>query len=88
MSSLIRPQVMAFAVAMEEKLRKKDRQKAGWTHCSHPFLLRRLDDEVRELHNANSHTDIMAEAVDVANFAMMVFDNNARYSRSTTTGGE
>lgn len=44
----LRPQVQAFAEAMEVKLRKND-HKGGWDECTTGYLTRRLRTEVREL---------------------------------------
>lgn len=56
-----------------------------WDHCSAGWLLKRLKDETEELEDALSNLEIgpidsdyenvMSEAADVANFAMMIFDN-------------
>ncbi len=81
----LRPAVLAFAYAMETKLRVND-HKGGWARCSNGYLLRRLRNETKELASAlhrqnrsrkdwNSHAPlILAEAADVANFAMMIAD--------------
>lgn len=44
----LRPKVVAFAQAMERKLRKND-DKGGWSHCGTGWLLGRLLEEVYEL---------------------------------------
>jgi hypothetical protein len=74
---------------MEAKL-KKNAHKSGWTKCNQEYLLTRLDEEVEELHNCfflyspgglnfilygQKRDQIAGEAVDVANFAMMLWDN-------------
>jgi NTP pyrophosphatase (non-canonical NTP hydrolase) len=89
-----RPVVLAFARAMERKLRQND-HKPGWEGDGIGSLLWRLNEERLELHAAiDNHTiadpfqDIgggdrivldsgeepASEAVDVANFAMMLWD--------------
>jgi hypothetical protein len=76
----LRPEVEAFAVAMETELRAND-HKGGWKrkHPSDPCpfysedCLDRLDEEVSELRKATKETTL-AEAADVANFAMMYAD--------------
>lgn len=78
--------VRRFAEAMEAKLQKNDR-KGGWRGCEPGWLLLRLVDEVGELAEAALHLwrqragaseddrrAVLAEAADVANFAMMVAD--------------
>jgi ribosomal protein S27AE len=85
----IRPVILEFAAVMEQKLRKND-HKSHWSKCNQEYLLKRLDDEVKELHECffiyspgdmnfymdGQHGDrIPGEAADVANFAMMLWDN-------------
>ena len=43
-----RPEVQAFAVAMEEKLRAND-HKGGWKGCCPLWLFQRAEDELEEL---------------------------------------
>lgn len=87
----LRPAVRDFAEAMEMKLRThdKDRGSDGWLEdCAH-VLCDRLDDEARELRKALGVTTMSVdadhpkaakkEAVDVANFAMMVWDRIRTY---------
>jgi len=75
----MRSEVLVFAHAMEDTLQKHDADKGtcGWSDESFLYLLRRMDEEKRELSIAVktlSYRDIRAEAVDVANFAMMMYD--------------
>jgi NTP pyrophosphatase (non-canonical NTP hydrolase) len=73
--------VTAFATTMEEKL-QENRHKGGpenWCTKDVDWLLRRLDQEIRELRAAvrlptadDKVRLIQREAADVANFAMMV----------------
>lgn len=77
MESVLRPAVRRFAVAMENQLRAND-HKGGWTDESREWLLGRVRDEVDELHevvrNDLNSDEVMREAADVANFAMMIAD--------------
>jgi hypothetical protein len=87
----LRGQLMEFAVAMELKLREND-WKSGWEKDKLKSLMMRLHEEVSELECAVSCLDfvesdlyreitirsILAEACDVANLAMMIFDNTKR----------
>ena len=80
----IRPEVRAFAQSMEEVLRKND-HKGGWHNMSFAELVGCIAKENAELVRAfNSHPtanywrDICHEAVDIANFAMMIFCNAAK----------
>lgn len=79
----MRKAVTWFAKQMECKLRKNDAKKGcyGWLVCSDLWLFKRLIDEVIELekelekvdkHNKERDSLIIKEAVDVANFAMMI----------------
>lgn len=75
----MRPEVLAFAEAMESQLKAND-HKPGWKDDAAGPLLLRIREEVRELEQAvygSTEADrplILAEAADVANFAMMVAD--------------
>jgi len=63
--------------------------KRGWKppFCTHQFLLSKLREEVEELHIAvmlhrAEHaplSDVLLEAADVANIAMMIADNLGAY---------
>ena len=71
-----RKEVELFADAMERKLQANE-HKGGWKHDSAMSLLPRLRQEVQELTRAvgeGTDEDILSEAADVANFAMMVAD--------------
>lgn len=77
----IRDSVKWFAEQMELKLQEND-AKGGWDDCGIYWLLERLREETRELEIAIDihrdlgapHNNIVKEAADVANFAMMVAD--------------
>jgi hypothetical protein len=70
----IRWEVQEFAERMELKLREND-HKAHWRKTNRAYLMERLRQEMRELERAvRANKGVHDEAVDVANFAMMVFD--------------
>lgn len=76
----VRPQVAAFAIAMEERLRANE-HKGGWSACRPDWLWYRLMEEACELKNeidkagvAWNGASVLHEAADVANMAMMVAD--------------
>jgi len=76
---VVRESVKMFAVLMEAKLRKND-YKSHWSKESFTYLFGRLDEEMKELNQAvsSAKTDykrIADEAIDVANFLMMIVDN-------------
>lgn len=76
-----RPEVRAFADAMEAKLREND-HKPGWKGDHPRDLMRRLDEEANELRKllpvggarVTDGGGVLREAADVANFAMMIAD--------------
>lgn len=79
MSIKMRPSVQRFAEAMERKLRKHDADRGsdGWIDDDPHDLLERVHDEYMECAfalNRNGYRKAHKEAVDIANFAMMVFD--------------
>ena len=74
----VRPPVQAFVQDMERQLRRNDR-KSGWDGYHMTWHLERLLQETVELRGAIArptprHREIVAEAADVANFAMMIAD--------------
>lgn len=79
--------VLRFARAMEEKLRRDDHTKDGWQDLEIWDLMEMLRGEVRELNDAYTNggvlEEIAGEAVDVANFAMMIYDNAMRRAVKT-----
>lgn len=61
----------------QERILKKNDNKADWTKVSVDFLCLRLNEEFVELLEAimeGTFEDIQHECVDVANFAMMIHD--------------
>jgi hypothetical protein len=71
-----RPQVEAFADAMEAKLRKHDWQ-YHWSGLAVQYLFSALDDTSKELRAAvtvGNPTIALRKAADVANYAMMLAD--------------
>jgi len=85
-----RQELRWFARRMEDELRAND-HKGGWHSCGDGYLLRRIADERAELGRAlrklarkvarggtvtqKEIQSVVAEAADVANFAMMIADN-------------
>jgi len=80
----VRKEVKRFAEAMEQQLQAND-HKGGWQDCSLEWLAARLVQEAGELLMAIQGNAfkllpepipgrVMAEAADVANFAMMIWD--------------
>ena len=79
---ILRPEVQWFAEQMEIKLREND-WKGGWKGESVSELTARIEDETVELWQSimphAQPVNIVREAVDVANFAMMVADRVREY---------
>jgi len=75
--------VFAFACVMEYKLsqNRKKGDSAGWRKLGAAKLQDRLDDEIEELDAAlwdgvtPDKRDVLLEAADVANFALMIADS-------------
>lgn len=75
----IRPEVLAFALVMEKKLRVGDLRYGGqsWKTATPQELLRfmRVEDlELRQALATEGREEVTIEAADVANFAMMIAD--------------
>ena len=76
----LRPEVQAFATAMEHQLRLND-YKGGWEGTTLNYLSRRLTMELKELRRTMKeklldNPAVVSEAADVANFAMMIADKS------------
>lgn len=77
----VREQVKWFSEQMEVKLQQND-DKGGWDNCDIFWLIERLKEEVAELEDAlynhinfaDRRWEVVREASDVGNFAMMVAD--------------
>ena len=82
----VRPSILAFAVAMERKLIQKEGVYAGWDKASAEIgvIEAHFEEEVRELREALAPNELYgipvdmvavgAEAVDVGNMVMMLWD--------------
>lgn len=70
--------------AMKQKLRENE-HKGYWDKTSLLQLAKRLEEEVEELNDAiltKGPVEIVREAADVANFAMMICSNAVRNHRN------
>ena len=91
-----RPAVVRFAQLMECKLRERD-YKGGWGNCTLQYLVGGMMEEVFELTGAmdailtdDGPTNLYAvieEAVDVANYCMMLADVARAQIRREERGG-
>ena len=72
----MRKAVKQFAESMEERLKEND-YKGGWEDCSLAYLEARLVEELGEYYGAKAMGDTAPEEmVDIANFAMMVWEKS------------
>ena len=84
--------VFRLALTMVQKLRA-NRHKAHWLtwepdSIGDEWLMDRIEDELTELrmaHGSGTIEDVMSEAADIANFAMMVHERARRWDRPTPT---
>lgn len=75
---------------MEHKLKMND-HKGGWDGKDLDFLIKKLEGEVSELRHALLHEpgiNIMLEAADVANYAMMIAWNVMKYQVQEFANGD
>lgn len=71
----VRPEVMAFAEAMERKLRVHDKERGdSWKTCDILYLHSRLGFEHGEYVDAATGPAERVELIDIANFAMMLWN--------------
>lgn len=80
----VRGEIMSFASQMEAKMKEND-DRNGWEYEGYLWLLSRLKQETKELKLAikcairlecrANLSEVIREAADVANFAMMIADN-------------
>ena len=84
MSIELRPEVQAFAEAMELKLREND-HKGGWKNCKFHYLDGKLHIELLEMEraywcllgdakNKEKLAELCMECADIANYVMMIAD--------------
>jgi len=76
---ILRPEVLTFALLMERNLRKHDKDRGdSYKTTDVDYLLMRLREEVKELHNAieddpwDGKGVSLGESVDVGNISMMI----------------
>lgn len=71
----LRPEVMAFALLMEARLREKDEDKAeSWKSKSVDDLLVNVASKKLQMEMQNYESGMIREAVDLANYCMMIAD--------------
>jgi hypothetical protein len=75
--SEIRPSVIRMARMMEGQLRANE-SRGGWSHCDKDYFIEKLEINLRDLtYNlaANAHKEVQRDCADLANFAMMLSEN-------------
>jgi len=86
----LRPEVLAFALLMEQRLREKDADKGGsWKGMTAsalftPFLSKAFAVEKGIFHGKMPYTE---HAIDVANYAMMIADVSGALDTTEGNGG-
>lgn len=74
----LRKSLREFAETQEGILKDKE-HKGGWEVCTNFYLFQKLELELEELERAlieGIKTNIRKECADIANYAMMLADNN------------
>lgn len=79
----LRPEVVRFALLMEAKLRKHDKDRGdGWRSMYDEDIRERLDSELKELELVWFDRDLRKnEAADVANFLMFLTEKRRHLKR-------
>ncbi|MEK3658213.1 hypothetical protein NSQ29_01460 [Paenibacillus sp. FSL F4-0236] len=73
----LRKEVARFTVLMEEQLRANE-DKGGWENATQLFLKNELEKNFRRLWSCGSHEEFRRRCANIANFAMMLADNDIR----------
>ncbi|GIO57966.1 hypothetical protein [Paenibacillus cineris] len=73
----VRSEVEDFAFEMEHELRNND-YKGGWENSTPQFLKNRLERNLRKLFSCVSHAEFRRRCANIANYAMMLSDNDRR----------
>jgi hypothetical protein len=84
----VREEVKTFSDSMETKLRKRDGY-GGWLNLPLPYLQKKLKGELDELLTSleyETREEVMDECVDVANYAMFLWDIMRRGDPRSTAG--
>lgn len=71
----VRTSVAEFSYEMEKQLRANE-NKGGWGNCTEQFLRNSLERNLRSLTTCNSHSEYRRRCANIANFAMMLHEND------------
>ncbi|MEK3784716.1 hypothetical protein [Paenibacillus sp. FSL R5-0810] len=74
---LPRKAVARFAMDMEEQLRANE-HKGGWENSSVDYLIREMAKNGRQLKYCSTHSEFRRRCANIANYAMMLSDNDRR----------
>lgn len=77
----LRPEIGLFAEMMERQLREND-HKDGWENTSFDYLFHELHKNLHGLKVCVSHSEFRRRCANIANFAMMLSDNDRREEAS------
>lgn len=72
--TILRPEVVEFAEAMEKVLIQNDNKGVGINVLIHIYLIQEIGELAETILNG-THLEIRKECIDVANYAMMLFSN-------------
>ena len=72
-ATCLRPEVLAFAIEMEKRLREND-HKNHWSQCNIDYLIDRFLRCANVINEPIGSRETQHHAVDTANYAMMIAD--------------
>ncbi|KHF33430.1 hypothetical protein [Paenibacillus sp. USDA918EY] len=72
-----RPEVAEFSKQMEKQLQANE-HKGGWENYTNQFLRNELEKNFRKLMRCSSHDEYRRRCANIANFAMMLSENDIR----------
>jgi len=75
MKEEVRTSVVKFSYEMEKQLQANE-DKGGWSNCTEQFLRNNLEKNLRSLTTCNSHSEYRRRCANIANFAMMLHEND------------
>lgn len=74
----VRHEIGLFSEEMEKQLKAND-HRGGWHDCTNEYLFHQMSRHYARIRNRSvSHSEFQRRCVNIANYAMMLFDNDAR----------